>query len=71
MAAQANMGDISLVWHTVLMSGLEKLRNDTMLCDTTIATSDGQSLATHACVLAAASPVLQVNPTLSVTKARN
>ena len=55
------MGDISQVWHRALTSGLEKLRIGNTLCDTIIATSDGESLHSHACVLAAASPVLQVN----------
>ena len=60
MAALDDMGDVELAWRGVLTSGLEKLRIENMLCDTTIATSDGQSLSCHSCVLAAACPVLQV-----------
>ena len=61
MAALDDMGIVELAWRGVLTSGLDKLRIENMLCDTTIATSDGQSLPCHACVLAAACPVLQVN----------
>ena len=44
----------------MLFRGVDELRQEQILCDTTVVCADGKLLAAHACILAAASPVLKM-----------
>ena len=44
----------------MLCRGVDELRQEQILCDTTVVCADGKLLAAHACILAAASPVLKM-----------
>lgn len=58
MAAQ--QWECSSEWPAMLCHGIDELRQEQILCDTTVVCADGKLLAAHACVLAAASPMLKL-----------
>ena len=49
----------STEWTSYVCSSLETLRQEGILCDTTLLGKNGRTLLAHSCVLAAASPVLR------------
>ena len=49
----------STQWTSYVCSSLETLRQEGILCDTTLLGKNGRTLLAHSCVLAAASPVLR------------
>ncbi|KAI0208503.1 hypothetical protein LSAT2_006825 [Lamellibrachia satsuma] len=48
----------STLWQVTVCDALNAMRKDGTLCDTTIVGVDGTTLYAHACVLAAASPII-------------
>jgi len=52
--------ECSSEWPAMLCRGIDELRQEQILCDTTVVCADGKLLAAHACVLAAASPMLKL-----------
>lgn len=56
----ADQWESSGQWPAMLCRGIDELRQEQILCDTTVVCADGKLLAAHACVLAAASPMLKL-----------